>query len=143
MFIQGHFVDQIQWIELAKATDRSGFDCLRVADHLGSSATPFAALGAAVAVTDRVRLGACVLNAGLREPLTLAAELATLDALSGGRAVFGVGEPPGGLVLIEQPEVMMVAKCVDRETPAVGPARPRQLEPPAPGRMPLDRADAH
>jgi probable F420-dependent oxidoreductase len=76
---------------LAKAADRSGFDCLYVADHLASSASPFAALAAAAVVTDRVRLGTCVLNAGLQEPLPLAAELATLDALSGGRAVFGVG----------------------------------------------------
>jgi probable F420-dependent oxidoreductase len=89
--VQGNFVDQTQWVELAKATDHSGVDCLYVADHLGSSAIPFAALAAAAAVTDRVRLGTCVLNAGLREPLSLAAELATLDALSGGRAIFGVG----------------------------------------------------
>lgn len=89
--VQGRFVNQTQWVELAKATDHSGFDCLYVADHLGSSATPFAALAAAAVVTDAVRLGTCVLNAGLREPLSLAAELATLDALSSGRTVFGVG----------------------------------------------------
>jgi len=89
--VQGRFVNQTQWVELAKATDHSGFDCLYVPDHLGSSATPFAALAAAAVVTDTVRLGTCVLNAGLREPLSLAAELATLDALSGGRTVFGVG----------------------------------------------------
>jgi probable F420-dependent oxidoreductase len=89
--VQGRFVNQTQWVELARATDHSGFDCLYVADHLGSSATPFAALAAAAVVTDTVRLGTCVLNAGLREPLSLAAELATLDALSSGRTVFGVG----------------------------------------------------
>jgi len=89
--VQGRFVNQTQWVELAKATDHSGFDCLYVADHLGSSAAPFAALAAAAVVTDAVRLGTCVLNAGLREPLSLAAELATLDALSSGRTVFGVG----------------------------------------------------
>ncbi len=89
--VQGHFVDHTQWVELAKATDRSDYDCLYVADHLGSSVSPFAALAAAAAVTDRVRLGTCVLNAGLREPLSLAADLATLDALSGGRAIFGIG----------------------------------------------------
>jgi probable F420-dependent oxidoreductase len=89
--VQGRFVNQSQWVELAKAADHSGFDCLYVADHPGSLASPFVALAAAAVVTDRVRLGTCVLNAGLKEPLTLAAELATLDVLSGGRAVFGVG----------------------------------------------------
>jgi probable F420-dependent oxidoreductase len=89
--VQARFVDRAQWLELAKAIDRSTFDCLYVADHPGSLAAPFVALAAAASVTDRVRLGTCVLNAGLWEPLTLAAELATLDAVSGGRAVFGVG----------------------------------------------------
>jgi probable F420-dependent oxidoreductase len=89
--VQGRFVNQSQWVELAKAADHSDFDCLYVADHPGSLASPFVALAAAAVVTDRVRLGTCVLNGCLKDPLTLAAELATLDALSGGRAVFGVG----------------------------------------------------
>ena len=89
--VQGHFVDRTQWVQLAKAVDRSGFDSFYVADHPGSSAAPFVALAAAATVTHRVRLGTCVLNAGLWDPMTLAAELATLNALSGGRAVFGVG----------------------------------------------------
>ena len=89
--VQGRFVNQTQWVALAQAADRSGFDCLYVGDHLASLASPFAALAAAAVVTDRLRLGTCMLNAGLQEPLPLAAELATLDALSGGRAVFGVG----------------------------------------------------
>jgi probable F420-dependent oxidoreductase len=89
--VQARFVERTQWLDLAKAIDRSSFDCLYVADHPGPLAAPFVALAAAAAVTDRVRLGTCVLNAGLWEPLTLAAELATLDAVSGGRAVFGVG----------------------------------------------------
>jgi probable F420-dependent oxidoreductase len=89
--VQGRFVNRQQWVELAKTVDRTGFDSLYVADHLGTSIAPFAALAAAATVTERVRLGTCVLNAGLKEPLTLAAELMSLDALSGGRAVFGVG----------------------------------------------------
>jgi probable F420-dependent oxidoreductase len=89
--VQGHFFDQTQWIRLAEAVDRSVFDCLYVADHPGSSAAPFVALAAAATVTHRVRLGTCVLNAGLWDPMTLGAELVTLDALSSGRAVLGVG----------------------------------------------------
>ena len=89
--VQGDFVDRAQWVELAEAVDRSVFDSLYVADHPGSSAAPFVALAAAAAVTHRVRLGTCVLNGGLWEPMSLASELVTLDALSGGRAVFGIG----------------------------------------------------
>ncbi len=89
--VQGRFVDLTQWIELARVIDRSEFDCLYLPDHLGSSAAPFVALATAAAVTERVRLGTCLLNAGLWEPLALASQLATLDALSGGRTVFGIG----------------------------------------------------
>lgn len=122
--VQGRFVDRSQWIELAKATDRSGFDCLYVANHLGSSAAPFAALAAAAAVTDRVRLGTCVLNAGLWEPLSLAAELATLDALSGGRAVFGVGagHTPSEWTMVGS-EFPQAGKRVDRLIELVGAVR--------------------
>ncbi len=122
--VQGRFVDRTQWVELAKATDRSGFDCLYVADHLGSSASPFVALAAAAAVTDRVRLGTCVLNAGLWEPLSVAAELATLDALSGGRAVFGVGagHTPSEWTMLGS-ELPQAGKRVDRLIELVGAVR--------------------
>src|SRR5580704_11550714 len=78
--VQGHFVDRTQWVQLAEAVDRSIFDSLYVADHPGSSAAPFVALAAAATVTHRVRLGTCVLNGGFWDPMTLAAELVTLDA---------------------------------------------------------------
>jgi alkanesulfonate monooxygenase SsuD/methylene tetrahydromethanopterin reductase-like flavin-dependent oxidoreductase (luciferase family) len=48
-------------------------------------------LAAAAAATSRIRLGTYVVNAGAREPLHLASEVATLDVVSGGRAVFGAG----------------------------------------------------
>ncbi|MEQ1787213.1 MAG: LLM class flavin-dependent oxidoreductase, partial [Acidimicrobiales bacterium] len=53
------------------------------------AATP--TLAAAAVVTERIRLGTCVLNAGTWEPMKLACEAATLDVVSGGRAVLGVG----------------------------------------------------
>jgi probable F420-dependent oxidoreductase len=64
---------------------------LFVADHPGSGPAPFVALAAAAAVTERVRLGTCVVNAGMWAPVRLASEAATLDVVSGGRAVLGVG----------------------------------------------------
>lgn len=76
---------------LAIEVERAGFNGLYVGDHPGSTPAPFVALAAAASVTERVRLGTCVLNAGTWEPLTLANAVATLDVVSNGRAVLGVG----------------------------------------------------
>jgi probable F420-dependent oxidoreductase len=89
--VQGQPESGPQWLELAKAVEDGGFDTLYVADHSGSSAAPFVSLAAAAAVTERIRLGTCVVNAGRWEPFALASEVATLDALSNGRSVLGIG----------------------------------------------------
>lgn len=52
---------------------------------------PFVALGAIAAVTERLRLGTGIALVIQRDPIVLAKEVATLDLLSGGRAVLGVG----------------------------------------------------
>ena len=61
-----------------------------VADHLGVPA-PFPALVAAAEATERPRLGTFVLNAGFWNPALLAREVATTDALTGGRLELGLG----------------------------------------------------
>jgi probable F420-dependent oxidoreductase len=52
---------------------------------------PFAALSAAAAVTSSLKLGTAVCLVVERDPITLAKEVASLDRLSGGRFLFGVG----------------------------------------------------
>ena len=52
---------------------------------------PFVALAAAAAVTERIRLGTGIALPAQREPIVTAKAVATLDHLSGGRAVLGVG----------------------------------------------------
>jgi probable F420-dependent oxidoreductase len=79
------------WLDLARRAEELGFDSLYVADHPGACASPFVALAAAAAVTSRIRLGSYVSNAGVREPILLASDVATLDVVSGGRAVLGLG----------------------------------------------------
>jgi probable F420-dependent oxidoreductase len=68
-----------------------GFDFLCMGDHAGGWPSPFTALGAAAAVTGSILLGPYVANAGFRDPLDLATEIATLDIVSDGRAVLGLG----------------------------------------------------
>jgi probable F420-dependent oxidoreductase len=89
--IQGQLRDSPRWLALARTADAGDFDTLYVADHPGTSPAPFVALAAAATVTDRIRLGTCVVNAGRWEPLALATEVATIDVLSGGRSLLGMG----------------------------------------------------
>jgi probable F420-dependent oxidoreductase len=52
---------------------------------------PLVVLGAVAAATKSIRLGTAVCLVAQRDPIILAKQIATLDQLSGGRVVFGVG----------------------------------------------------
>jgi probable F420-dependent oxidoreductase len=52
---------------------------------------PFVALAAAAAVTERLKVGTGVCLVNQRDPIVTAKEVATLDHVSGGRFLFGVG----------------------------------------------------
>ena len=79
------------WGAFAQRCERSGFASLTVADHPGTGPAPMVALAAAATATSAIRLGTYVVNAGVWGPLALASEIATLDVVSGGRAILGVG----------------------------------------------------
>jgi 5,10-methylenetetrahydromethanopterin reductase len=74
----------------AQAADQAGIDAIWVSeDPEGWDA--FALLGALATVTSRCCLGTSVTSPWPRNPNLLAASVATLDQLSGGRAVLGLG----------------------------------------------------
>ena len=83
--------DAASWLALAARLEAQAFESLLIGDHPGSGAAPWPALGAAAAVTTRLRLGAYVLQAGVRDPVHTAADAATLDLLAPGRVLLGVG----------------------------------------------------
>jgi len=62
-----------------------------LAEEYKRTLDPFVSLAAAAAVTSRIRLGTAVCLVAQRDPIVLAKEVATLDLLSGGRVVLGVG----------------------------------------------------
>lgn len=89
-------------VEIARAADRAGFDYLASCDHVAiprrlapAMSTvwydPVATLAFLAGVTERVRLLSHVAVVGLRHPLLTAKQYATLDHLSGGRLILGVG----------------------------------------------------
>jgi probable F420-dependent oxidoreductase len=97
--------------ELARAVESRGFESLWVPEHTHIPASrkspwpgggplpkeywhsydPFVALAMAAAVTTKLRLGTGICLVIERDPITLAKEVASLDHLSGGRVLFGIG----------------------------------------------------
>ncbi len=87
-----------EMVEVARCAEDSGFDAVWTYDHLigtmldrGWSHDPFATLGAIAAATDRVLVGPLVANMMNRHPAQLVMAMATLQSLSDGRAVLGLG----------------------------------------------------
>jgi probable F420-dependent oxidoreductase len=76
---------------MASRAESLGFETLCTADHPGLTVSPFAALAAAAPSTQTIRLGTAVVNAGVRDPFDIASDVATLDLLSDGRALLGLG----------------------------------------------------
>ncbi|GAA2497259.1 TIGR03621 family F420-dependent LLM class oxidoreductase [Actinocorallia cavernae] len=79
-----------EWRAKCRRAEELGYDVILVPDHLGWVA-PFPALVAAAQATERARVGTLVLNAGFYNPTLLAREVATTDALTGGRLELGLG----------------------------------------------------
>ena len=78
--------------EFARRIEAGGCDAIWALDRLVyENPDPLTALAAAAAVTSRVRLGTSVLLAPLHSPVVLAKQLATLDLVSNGRLLVGLG----------------------------------------------------
>lgn len=97
--------------ELARAAEDAGFASLYFPEHTHIPASrkspwpggpnlpqeywhtldPFAAIGAAAAVTKTLRLGTGICLVVERDPIVLAKEVASVDHLSNGRFIFGIG----------------------------------------------------
>ncbi|GAB2469101.1 LLM class flavin-dependent oxidoreductase [Xylanimonas ulmi] len=84
-------------VEAAVTAEQRGLDEFWLGDE-GPARDPFAVLAAAAVRTSRIRLGVAVTNPYLRHPVALAAHAMTIDELSGGRFVLGLG--PGGNVAL-------------------------------------------
>ena len=83
--------DRRTLMQAARAAEEVGYSDLTVHDHLTPQLAPIALLAAVAMATERLRLCPLVLNNDLRHPAVLAQELATIDVLSEGRLVVGIG----------------------------------------------------
>lgn len=89
-------------IEIARAADRLGYDHLTCSEHVvvptdiaavrgGRYWDPLATFGYLAAVTETIRLTTSVVVLGYHHPLEIAKRYGTLDQVSGGRLILGVG----------------------------------------------------
>ncbi len=103
--------DTIDTVSLARAIEERGFESLAIAEHTHIPASresaypmggdlpsiyyrtldPFVTLAAAAAVTSRIELITGIALLTQRDPIITAKEAASIDLISGGRFVFGVG----------------------------------------------------
>ena len=80
-----------QIAETAQRAEELGYSTVTTPDHLDDQPAPLLALTAAAMATTRLRVLPLVLANDYRNPVILAKELATLDAMSGGRLDLGIG----------------------------------------------------
>jgi F420-dependent oxidoreductase-like protein len=126
-------------VAMANAAEETGYDSVWVMDHfyqlppLGGPGEPmldsYTLLGALAARTSRLRLGAMVTGVTYRNPAHLAKIVTTLDVISAGRAILGIGAawydveheglgfdfPPAGERLDRLEEALQICRAMFNE----------------------------
>lgn len=125
--------------DVARAAETAGFDSLWAMDHLHQIATvgsrdepileAYTTTAALAAVTSVARLGVLVSACGFRNPALLAKMVTTIDIISGGRAILGIGAgwheeeyraygmdfPPPGERLAQLAEAVQICRAMFTE----------------------------
>lgn len=92
----GDLAEAAVMADLARAAERAGWEALLVWDHLAftwgpPSGDPWTLVTACALATERLLVGTDVAVIARERPLPFASRVATIDRLSGGRVVLGVG----------------------------------------------------
>jgi len=90
----GEFSDPLLLAELAQEAEETGWEGVFIFDHIGQphrAADPWVALAAMAMKTKQVKIGPIVTPVARRRPWKLARETVTLDHLTQGRLILGVG----------------------------------------------------
>lgn len=98
----GDYADVRLVAEVAHEAEKAGWDGFFVWDHIGSNwgtsrvSDPWVMLTAIALRTERMKIGTMVTPLPRRRPWKLSREIVTLDQLTGGRFILGVGTGSGG-----------------------------------------------
>jgi probable F420-dependent oxidoreductase len=129
--------------ELVRRVEALGFDSVWCGDHISFNLPLYESLtllASYVPITERIKLGSAVYLLALRPPAVAAKVTSTLDALSGGRLIFGVGvggENPREFAAVGVPhrergarvtEAIDVVRALWRDTPATFKGRFTEFE---------------
>jgi len=87
---------ELNW-QMAETAERIGYDSVWIGDSITSKPRlePLTTMAALAARTSRVKIGTAVLLPSLRHPVHLAHAVATIDNISNGRVILGVGAGRG------------------------------------------------
>jgi 5,10-methylenetetrahydromethanopterin reductase len=102
--------------DVAARVEEAGWDGLLFTDSQNLSGDVFVALALAARATHRIGLGTGVTNPVTRHPAVTASAIATIQILSGGRAVLGIGRGDSALfhLGLEPAPVAVFARFVER-----------------------------
>ena len=117
--VAGFAPDLTAWTAQARRVEELGFDTLLATDPVAGS-DPFVLLGAAAAVTERIRLGTFVLADPFRDRRSLDWQAQTLHRQTGGRFELGLG--------VGRPSNEEHARCIGREFPGTAERITRMAE---------------
>ncbi|HEY5153953.1 MAG TPA: LLM class flavin-dependent oxidoreductase, partial [Acidimicrobiales bacterium] len=76
---------------MAERAERGGWDGISLTDSQNLIGDPFIAMALGAKVTDRLKFMTGVTNPATRHPAALATAIATVQEVSGGRAILGIG----------------------------------------------------
>ena len=115
---------------MVRLGEQQGWDLVGIADTPGNAMDVWVALAQAATLSTRVRLASCVTNLATRDPAITAGAAASLDRLSSGRFVLGVGAGHSGVVNVGPPAdaAVGIARGVGARP------RPARRRPPEAGR---------
>jgi probable F420-dependent oxidoreductase len=80
-----------EWADLARKAEGLGYSTFQIDDHFPKQFSPVPAVTAALCATTNLQVGTLVAGVDFRNPVVFAKEAATMDLLSDGRFIMGIG----------------------------------------------------